>query len=74
MRWGQGVASGVYLYRLTAASTSSADKVMATRRMVLVDGSTGAVLPGGAVGGGGSVAETVGMVEAAGNAGVWAGG
>ena len=54
---GQGVASGVYLYRLTAASTSSADKVMATRRMVLVDGSAGAV------GAGGSVAETVDMVE-----------
>ena len=61
---GQGVASGVYLYRLTAASTSSADEVMATRRMVLVDGSAGAVLPGGAVGAGGSVAETVDVIEA----------
>ena len=61
---GQGVASGVYLYRLMAASTSSADEAMATRRMVLVDGSAGAVLPGGAVGGGGSVAEAVDMVEA----------
>ena len=61
---GQGVASGVYLYRLTAAFTSSADEVMATRRMVLVDGSAGAVLPGGAVGAEGSVAETVDVIEA----------
>ena len=60
---GQGVASGVYLYRLTAAFTSSADEVMATRRMVLVDGSAGAVLPGGAVGAEGSVAETVDVIE-----------
>ena len=39
---GQAVSAGVYLYRLTVASTGSADG-MATGRMVLVDGGAGIV-------------------------------
>ena len=38
---GRAVAAGVYLYRLTAASTSSAYGTSQTGRMVLVDGQAG---------------------------------
>ena len=38
---GRAVAAGVYLYRLTVASTSSGEGGMATGRMVLVDGQAG---------------------------------
>ena len=38
---GRAAAAGVYLYRLTVASTSSGDGGMATGRMVLVDGQAG---------------------------------
>ena len=41
---GYGVASGVYIYRLTAGEG------LATGRMVLVDGSAGAALPGRSLG------------------------
>ena len=38
---GRAAAAGVYLYRLTVASTGSGDGGMATGRMVLVDGQAG---------------------------------
>ena len=38
---GRAVAAGVYLYRLTVASTSSGEGGVATGRMVLVDGQAG---------------------------------
>ena len=38
---GRAAAAGVYLYRLTVASTGSGDGGMATGRMVLVDGGAG---------------------------------
>ena len=38
---GRAAAAGVYVYRLTVASTSSGDGGMATGRMVLVDGQAG---------------------------------
>ena len=38
---GRAAAAGVYLYRLTVASTSSGEGGMATGRMVLVDGQAG---------------------------------
>ena len=41
---GQGVASGVYIYRLMAGGAAE------TGRMVLIDGPVGAVLPGGSLG------------------------
>ena len=44
---GQGVAAGVYIYRLTVASTRLAAGAMATGRMVLVDGAGGSAVVGG---------------------------
>ena len=43
---GRAVAAGVYLYRLTVASTSSADGASQTGRMVLVDGQAGVPMRG----------------------------
>ena len=46
---GRAVAAGVYLYRLTVASTSSADGASQTGRMVLVDGQAGVPMRGTSV-------------------------
>ena len=51
---GQGVASGVYIYRLVVGEAA------ATGRMVLIDGPVGAALPGGSLG----AAVASGMVDA----------
>ena len=44
----QAVAAGVYLYRLTVASSRSADEMSQTGRMVLVDGQAGVAAAAGA--------------------------
>ena len=46
---GRAVAAGVYLYRMTVASTSSADGTSQTGRMVLVDGQAGVPMRGTSV-------------------------
>ena len=44
---GRAVSAGVYLYRLTVASTGSADAMSQTGRMVLVDGQAGVAAAAG---------------------------
>ena len=63
---GHGVAAGVYLYRLTAGGST------ATRRMVLVDGLSGATLPGGVTAGTASAVDApMGAVESLAEASVY---